>query len=51
MIELPAQDNNQKKGENDDEGDGDQDHGVVDKHPGGENIGVMINTSNALDVS
>ena len=36
-IEFPAEDNNQKNGKNDDEGDGDQDHGVVDEHPGGEN--------------
>ena len=49
-VEFSAEDNNEKNGENDDEGDGDQDHGVVDKHPGGENIGVMIDASNALDV-
>ena len=50
MIELPAEDNDQKNGKNDDEGDGEQDHGVVDKQPGGEDIRVMINASNALDV-
>ena len=37
-IKSPAEDNNEKKDENDDESERNQDHGIVDKHPVCENI-------------
>ena len=37
-IKSPAEDNNEKKGKDDDEGKSDQDQGIVDKHPVCENI-------------